>query len=241
MARTRLINSLERAGDDRRPAAAQCAFSTELELISAIQSIFDSGASSKWTWLPEVQSTSGIADLIAIALSRNWKEAKALATIPSRWLYALKLLPVGQHVTINSYAAQCGVSTATAAEVLNSYARAGFCERIEDERLWVKRVEPQPIAERIVAIEAKLRNWRRALYQASQYASFASESWVVMDSHYIHSTSIHVDEFERRGIGLLALSFHGEIDVITSATNRTPRIPERFWQVNAEISKRLFI
>jgi hypothetical protein len=179
--------------------------------------------------------------LVAVALAKDWQKNQSLSNVPTRWLYALTRLPLETPVTAKSFAAEYGVSESKAAEVLNAYAKASYCELSVFDRSWVKRRDPSVIAERIVAIEAKLRNWRRALYQAVQYASFASECWVVMDKHHLPSISVHIDEFERRGIGLLGLSQNAEVEFVSAAVRRLPRMPERFWQANAEISKRLFI
>jgi hypothetical protein len=37
-------------------------------------------------------------------------------------------------------------------------------------------MQPEPVAKKIVAIEAKLRDWRRALYQAAQHVAYASQA-----------------------------------------------------------------
>jgi len=50
---------------------------------------------------------------------------------------------------------------------------------------------------------------------------------------------LHVDEFQHRGVGLAGVSPRGEFEVACTAVRRTPRLPQRFWQANAEISRHL--
>lgn len=124
-------------------------------------------------------------------------------------------------------------------------SRAGFrdCRRprhICHRRAWIKRRDPSPVAERIIAIEAKLSDWRRALYQASRYLDYANQSWVVLDSKAFASACLQVDEFQHRGIGLAGVSPRGEFEVACAAVLRTPRLPQRFWLANAAISRHLF-
>jgi hypothetical protein len=132
-----------------------------------------------------------------------------------------------------------GVSESSAHGILTAYTDADYCVYKPGERVWVKTRDPVPVVDRIVALEAKLRDWRRALYQAVQYASYAFESWVVLDIASLHSALVHVDEFERRGVGLLGLSADGESEVVSTAVRRQPRNHERFWRANAEIVRRL--
>ena len=79
-----------------------------------------------------------------------------------------------------------------------------------------------------------------ALYQAVQYASYASEAWVVLDGASLQSAAEHVDEFETRGIGLMGLTARGHSEILATPSQRAPRNSGRFWQANAEIARRLF-
>lgn len=54
----------------------------------------------------------------------------------------------------------------------------------------------------VVAYELKLKNWKRALTQAFRYKSFANQSVVVMDDHFIGRAIKNIDEFKRTKDGL---------------------------------------
>jgi len=95
------------------------------------------------------------------------------------------------------------------------------------------------VADRIVAIEAKLRDWRRALYQASRYLDYADEAWVVLGGAGLSTAFLHVDDFRRRGVGLMALARDGALKIATPAQTSPPRMAGRVWHVNAEIARRL--
>jgi hypothetical protein len=151
------------------------------------------------------------------------------------------MLPLGMTIDVKGFSTRFGISESSAHGALAAYADANYCIYKPDGRAWIKTREPMPVAERIVALEAKLRDWRRALYQAVQYASYAFEVWVVLDTAFLQPALVHVDEFEKRGIGLLALSENGESEVVSAAARKPPRSHERFWQANAEIVRRLAI
>jgi hypothetical protein len=153
-------------------------------------------------------------------------------------LYALKILPLDAF-RLEEFAALANVTPSAARVALRSYENSGFCTYRPQQRIWVKLRDPEPVADRIIAIEAKLSDWRRALYQASRYLDYANQSWVVLDSKVLSSARLHVDEFRHRGIGLTGISSTGEFEVECPAVARVPRLIQRFWQVNAEISRHL--
>lgn len=213
-------------------------FETEAALVEMIRGLFAQNASERWTWISELVSPSGIADLAAVRLVPEWRNMDELHRLPSRWLYALKSLPL-EPFRVEDLANLANVTPSAARSVLKSCADCGFCVYRSDQGTWIKQRDPSPMAERIIAIEAKLSDWRRALYQASRYLDYANQSWVVLDSKAFASAFLQVDEFQQRGIGLAGVSPRGEFEVACTAVLRTPRLPQRFWQVNAEISRHL--
>lgn len=61
----------------------------------------------------------------------------------------------------------------------------------------------------VVSIEAKLKNWKRALIQAYKYRSFSKKSYVFMDIDYINAPLENLDEFKKYNIGLGSVSDKG--------------------------------
>jgi hypothetical protein len=208
-------------------------------LIDVIRATFAKRNSTIWHWFDEFTTPSGTADLVAVALRPDWKQQVSMRQVPVRWLYPLTMLSLGVAMDVKGFSSRFGVTESSAHAALAAYTDANYCTHNAAERVWIKTRDPLPVVDRIVALEAKLRDWRRALYQAVQYASYAFEVWVVMDAAFIHSASVHVDEFERRGIGLLGLSENGVSELVNPAARRSPRNHERFWQANGEIVRRL--
>ena len=65
--------------------------------------------------------------------------------------------------------------------------------------------------EQVIAIELKLRNWKKALLQAFRYRSFANLSFVILDDTHITSAMLNIEEFKKSNIGLLGLTNNGEL------------------------------
>jgi hypothetical protein len=212
-------------------------FDTEAQLVNVLEEAYSSGAG--WVWIREFNTSSGIADLLGIGLAADGTAGAALGRIPSKWAYALHCLPHEEPFTSNYLAALANVSLASARSVLRIFGESGFCEQVPQSSQWIKTSQPEPIATRIVAVEAKLRDWRRALYQAAQHGAYATHSWVVLDLAALPNARRYVHEFESRGIGLAGLSTDGEIEVVAEAYENAPRLRSRYWQANAEIARRL--
>lgn len=212
-------------------------FATERELVEVIRDVFASPESERWLWISELNSPSGIADLAVVKLAKGWEDSTGISRIAPRWAYALKCLPHSEPFRVDQFARASNVSASCASAVLDTYVQSEFCQF--DGASWTKIKDPEPVADRIIAIEAKLRDWRKALYQACQYTDYATQSWVVLDRQMLEPAIVHLDEFERRGVGLAGISPSGEIDVVSHASSRLPRLPYRFWHANAEIARRL--
>lgn len=61
----------------------------------------------------------------------------------------------------------------------------------------------------VISIEAKLKNWKRALVQAYKYRTFSRKSYVYMDIDYINAPLENIDEFKKFNVGLAGVSETG--------------------------------
>jgi hypothetical protein len=222
----------------RTTAPAASRFQRETQLAHVFEKSF-STERSRWAWLSELESPNGIADLAAIRVSDTRRCREQLALIPPKWAYALRCLPMATPVTALEFAGSLNVTPAYARTILGRFKESGFCTFEKYRRSWTKIIQPEPIADKIVAIELKLSDWKRALYQASRYLDFATQSWVVLDECALDRARAHVEMFGNRGIGLAGITPQGDLQVECQAANRVPRLPGRFWHMNAEISRRL--
>lgn len=73
-----------------------------------------------------------------------------------------------------------------------------------------------------IAFEMKLSKWKRALFQAYRYRSFAKKSYVVMDHYHIKPALLQISLFEKSNIGLLSLSQSGHVYVHFDPAEDTP-------------------
>jgi hypothetical protein len=64
----------------------------------------------------------------------------------------------------------------------------------------------------LVAVELKLRDWRKACVQASQYLIFADAAVVAMPASRV--TSALLEEAERLGLGVVGVTAEGVVEYV---------------------------
>ena len=67
---------------------------------------------------------------------------------------------------------------------------------------------------KIITIELKLKNWKRALAQAYKYKSFSDISYVCMDESNIDVVLKHLDMFVKYDIGLITISKNKKVNIL---------------------------
>lgn len=68
-----------------------------------------------------------------------------------------------------------------------------------------------------IAVEMKLSDWKRALYQATTYTLFAHESYVAMPENKKTLISRKINEFNRWGVGILIVKNNQTVEVLNPA------------------------
>ena len=76
----------------------------------------------------------------------------------------------------------------------------------------------------VIAFEAKLSNWRRALDQAYRNTCFAGLSYVLLPPERAKFVMKYVGEFEERGIGLCCID-NGQLEILYASQPREPVEP----------------
>lgn len=59
---------------------------------------------------------------------------------------------------------------------------------------------------KIISIEFKIKDWKRAIKQAFRYKNFSHASYVFLDERHIKSAANNIDYFKKYNIGLCGVS-----------------------------------
>lgn len=200
--------------------ALVCAFMEKLPSFLVGQSRKDD-----WAVATEFDSGHGRADLVAIhALCDRedllGKDLGHLLAQPSKatLLTLLKLgVPRGEDYLVRA----TGYSRNAIRANLKELTEAGLTRITESRQAVLLRSLPWNSFE-IIAFEAKLTNWRRALYQASRYRAFAHTAWVVMPESNVTMAKSNLDQFQAMNIGLISVPSAGEPTVLTRPRKKRP-------------------
>lgn len=213
-------------------------FTTERQLVSLFETvapILRRGFES----LLEFDSSNGIADIALYQLRKDWKKNAQLGAIHPRWAYALSQLPYRRYFTTEDFSNFTATNKSTAGSALRSYAAAGYCELSPVNKKWIKYKQPSLITNKVYAVEAKLRDWKRALKQANRYRDYAHQSWVLLDEKNVNPAYKNIEQFKRLGIGLASISTEGYVNRISVPRDECPKLPIAQWHANAEIAKQI--
>jgi hypothetical protein len=212
-------------------------FKRELDLVELFVAALSPTHGSS-AILTELASVDGTADLVLVRLRKSWRQHHGLSLIPPRWAYTLRSLPYRKTFTTASMSELTGLSPGAARSVLQTFQSAGFCRRLTTTT-WVKVAQPRMLAHEFVALEAKLHDWKKALFQATRHRSYAKQSWVLLDAAFAAPAMQSIERFRQLNIGLASASPTGAVAVHWRPEPRPPFDPIALWHANSELASRL--
>ncbi|WHI46398.1 hypothetical protein [Microbulbifer sp. VAAF005] len=213
-------------------------FKSEQDLVATYTGTLVQLNDKTKSWTQEFDCASSIADVVLFNLRKDWQAQSGLGRIAPRWAFTLFSLPYRKQFSLEFFIERTGATKRTALIILKEYESAGYCRKVTGRSdLWVKFKQPTRPTKKIVAIEAKLKNWQRALKQAYRYLEYANQSWVLLDEKYSSSALRNLNEFKRLNVGLKTMSTSGKIDIIWSPQMRDPKSDITSWQASANLTK----
>lgn len=186
----------------------------------------------------EVDAGVGVADIVlAKRAPRSTEGLRALGRIPPR-LAVLLSRDVGVSITSrHAMAVSLGASESGTQRVISKLSLAGLVKQTGNN-LDLCTIKTPPF-ERLIAVEAKICDWRRVLVQAYRNLQFADESWVVLDHTYIRPAIAQIHRFQLAGVGLASMDRHGNLFIHHEATTQGPVSQGKRWQAQAVLASRV--
>ena len=75
----------------------------------------------------------------------------------------------------------------------------------------------------IIAVEAKIKNWKRGLYQAYHYKWFANVSYLALHRNYTKQAQKNIDLFKKLNVGLISITEKGVEKILYSPIKEKPQ------------------
>jgi len=214
-------------------------FSTEEDLIESFISTTDA---SVWTRAHRGGGVKSVFESDCSDGRADWVWARMAGKWPSSWCD--ETLRVVQNPTcsrILSYLkrssprtqaflrSRLSVSNPTFEKAIRDLVNVKLVRRRSDDIFLLASKADIPSVE-ICAFEFKLDDWKRALFQATRYRSFAHRVYVVLPTSIITRTEKLWDSFQMQNIGLLAHDRHEGSERVLLSRKSEPRSRSNYYQ-----------
>ncbi len=216
-------------------------FRYEIDLVTSALQFLHSTNDGEYLIYNEFEAGFGRPDIVLCSNpTRDALEGiKALEKINPR---LAPLLTTKVARSISSYkelARACGISEKNAKRIATELASNDLLEFKSGLKNSL-RIQPikTPPFRYVVSIEAKLRDWKRALTQAYRYKTFSNQSWVLLDEAHILPALKSTNSFKNFGVGLASFSSQGELRIYVQARTAAKASSTTLsWRTQALLSK----
>jgi hypothetical protein len=161
-------------------------------------------------FVEEFDSHYGIADIVMGTYISTKHQEFSRKSISWNWVQPIFSFSKNQEIETDDFMQTYGVSKTTARARLKEYSDAGFLKKVSRGKYKVVK-KYKLITDTIISIEAKLKNWQRALHQAIRYKRFSNKSYVLLDRKFIKPALKNIHAFKERNVGLLSMDSNGYV------------------------------
>ena len=181
----------------------------------------------------EVASTAGVPDVVLLVLDHGALDSRRgtsplLEPVDVRLMVSTSSVrnPLGRVWSAEDLVQHSGVSVPHLRRtVLPRLVSGGHLA--EFNGAWRLAYRYRSMAKRVITIEAKLRDWRGAVGQASRHASVADAAWVALDQPSTGAALENPHWFTTYGVGLLSVSTGGQVKKLIAPGPNRARQPGR--------------
>lgn len=214
-------------------------FATERELVQTLKSNYKiicnwNIKKSQTNILEEVNLGFGIADLVISKISKNQPTAASLTSFD---ILIYKIIETDSNVSMELLKS---ITKAKESQIKKSLEML-MVESYVDHKDTFFQINKsyKSITEKTIAIEAKLKNWKRALDQAYRYKWFATQSYVVLDSKHVLPAHKNIEQFMKLNVGLAEINSNGVLKILFKPSEQKPIDDKMFMMLNEHIKQYL--
>lgn len=212
--------SLERPADLTPPSiCATSRFSTEADLVEAVADFLATSPGRRYAFVAEHEAGFGRPDLLLYdQIPTQGPDLAALSRISPRLAPLLSPRAARRIRSLQDLERATGSSVDGTKKIAGQLRGLGRLRWISSTQFQISPISTLPFPN-VIAVEAKLQDWRRGLVQAYRYRQFASESWVLLDASRAGLAASNERSFRAAGVGLASFSTDGKLYIHVPAEN----------------------
>jgi hypothetical protein len=170
-------------------------------LIPFVQIAFRPKAGRDLLVFPEFSIDNGVTDLSIFVVRRKLIRRRMHANITTSFSTPSKaaiIAPLIRFPALHKHALlrHSGLLSENFESQLKNLLLVGAVQYLKRRDVFFLNPNIKVAIEHTIAIEAKMQDWRSALYQATRYASFAHESFVALKSEFVHRAIKYIEKFQ---------------------------------------------
>lgn len=197
-------------------------------LVPFLKRSFRSGPGRDLVIVPEFGVDNGVCDLALFVVRTKLITRRIRANLlesfatPSQAaiLATLMTFPVLRKETLFRHT---GLLPKTFRRQLDRLVDADAVRYVKSRQIYRLNPNFKMLFEQAIAIEAKVSKWRKALYQATRYATFAKRTFVALKSESVPAAKRNLSAFRANRVGLIEVDTERRLcKIILSQTRRRP-------------------
>lgn len=164
----------------------------------------------------ELPVGAGVVDIVAGQIKDCSRKEFCYQTLTRTQAYILSHLYYKRRLKLTTIARRTELPIEFVKNTLITLCQGGYC--IASGQCYVRT----SLVTSLIAIEGKIRDWKRALQQAIRNQLFSSQSFVAIDAKYSQPALKNILLFKKHHIGLAIVFRSGSIQVVYSPPNSHP-------------------
>ncbi|MEP6674180.1 MAG: hypothetical protein ABJA78_03470 [Ferruginibacter sp.] len=200
-------------------------FKTEKQLVNELKKSFHSMCSWNTLRFPthfiqEVNLGFGIADLVIYKLKDHQIRSDQNLELNHFDISIYKIIEKNRITSVDLLHEVTGATKKTINTAIQKLIENSYIQKHDSIIKFCRSY--QKATNEVIAIEAKLKNWKRALDQAYRYKWFASQSFVVLDTKNIMPAKKNIQAFQKLNVGLAEINNFGVVKIIYKPLKNVP-------------------
>lgn len=197
-------------------------FQAEIDLVEALKAAIKNIYNRNHVQIfEEVSLGYGIADIVISDLkTSNYQDLKTEESLDKLDINIYSIILKSNQLTAADIINITRCSKPTISKSLVKLLNCGYI--LKDENRFISNKSYELPFRNNFAIEAKLKNWKRALKQAYRYKWFAEYSFVVLDTHHSKAAVNNIGFFVKYNVGLASISTDGTLQRHFNPTRQQP-------------------